>query len=1096
MAALRLHQNSQPIDQPSNRQNIYLPPGSNANRSNSIRRSNSINSSTNRSNSLRTYSYHPKASYTPGQAGIPNARRYSSLTSSTSLGNFQQAQAVAASTLAQRPKRLSSINSQTSLPKQTLYEENSEEEGETVVTTQTTKVVDSQGRVTSVTTKTIKTLPDGSNIIETTTKNISRSNSRTNSLRANSLLASQRDPNYNLQKIDEDLQDFEYNYELDNQNHADHQYPAANRDHQLDPDLQHNADSLRLNTEQPNSPLRNESLRNNSLRASSINSGTKKLSDSPPKPLKSILKNTARPYFDETEERLTSNGVENNENVPETLPSDHGPSETPVDNHPYKSIGKPLSEPPKLKVPDVPRVQPTSQTIENRVHSPQKSLPHSPTLRQSPSMRQSLRTSPNTKQAPVFRSPNTHTSPPNSKSDMRSLTSPQGSIQFDERVETIPIYDSYSKPKEQDNHDLYSKAMEVAMEKVYGGPKLQNDAGSGSIPETEGIPESVIEKKNKQDKKLEIIGHSGINDNYKYENHHKDFAIHSLRDPENKTLKSVSRKDRAKEEKKQQKEYENQMKQEEKNRKLEMKRQAKEEARMKKEAEKEVKKSSPKRSFFGRRKKDNTDVSTLGSEVSNLSANSPSATANTVSPQQFESPANARDYAYNSPTRNNYSIPEDDVLHPVPEKTIPEQTIPEQTIPEQTIPEIVPEQRAIPEQAEPIPESLPQSKAEESIPLTTPQIEPTIQLEPTEPEPPVKVRGEPVFMEQEPPVEPEPVFEKKGLDEPEIVLERAEGLEDIPETSGIIAEPEDQVDTGVSKVPELEEVGTYSGIPIPILNEVTTDSEIHDDSALATEDEDYLQSPSSKRLEAEQYYEAKSGASETQAAFESPTKGDHDGTILQKSETSDSEQGTYQEPEVTEPVATEMETKEEPVTSEFQPNSNVLASDVSNKEIPERHYNLGDLIKMGKSNDTTEDSFVPPDAHYDSDSDVSSRFSSDLNAALRRITDDKGNQILDPSGEPANEEAIGNGILSNEPKTALDPPSSKSAPVTDSSDDRSPQPSRSTMATKEEFKPNTIGNFDDTIITNKTDKTKTKTKTKKPSKFKSKILKYFVNNYE
>lgn len=90
LAALRLHQNSQPLQQTS------------ANRSNSLRtnslsavnRANSLSnrSTSNRANSLRTYSYHPKGSYTPGQATIPNARRFSSLNSNTDLSNFQQQQ--------------------------------------------------------------------------------------------------------------------------------------------------------------------------------------------------------------------------------------------------------------------------------------------------------------------------------------------------------------------------------------------------------------------------------------------------------------------------------------------------------------------------------------------------------------------------------------------------------------------------------------------------------------------------------------------------------------------------------------------------------------------------------------------------------------------------------------------------------------------------------------------------------------------------------------------------------------------------------------------------------------------------------------------
>lgn len=85
-------------------------------------------------------------------------------------------------------------------------------EDDVISTTKTTKVVDSMGRTCSITTETIRTLPDGSNVVETTTKNLSRPTSRSNSFRNNSLTISHSNANYNLNKIDEDLQDFDYNY--------------------------------------------------------------------------------------------------------------------------------------------------------------------------------------------------------------------------------------------------------------------------------------------------------------------------------------------------------------------------------------------------------------------------------------------------------------------------------------------------------------------------------------------------------------------------------------------------------------------------------------------------------------------------------------------------------------------------------------------------------------------------------------------------------------------------------------------------------------------------------------------------------------------
>ncbi|KAM9890712.1 hypothetical protein OXX69_012500, partial [Metschnikowia pulcherrima] len=68
-------------------------------------------------------------------------------------------------------------------------------------------------------------MPDGSNVIETKTTNISRSNSRANS-RTNSLqggASSVHHNAYNLNKIEEDLSDFDYTY-LD---HVPKARPAA-----------------------------------------------------------------------------------------------------------------------------------------------------------------------------------------------------------------------------------------------------------------------------------------------------------------------------------------------------------------------------------------------------------------------------------------------------------------------------------------------------------------------------------------------------------------------------------------------------------------------------------------------------------------------------------------------------------------------------------------------------------------------------------------------------------------------------------------------------------------------------------------------------
>lgn len=183
----------------------------------------------NRTNSLRTYSYHPGASYVAGQPlqkstpAPPSPRviprRYNSLTNAT--------------------KRLNSLSSQNSnLRRHSIDELGPEligEDEEVTITTQTTEVVDALGRTQSITTRTIKQLPDGSNIIETTTKSVSRGGSRTSSLRADSLMGGRQNANTNLTIIDEDLQDFDYNYQLDNPKLAAAVPLVLNHNHQEPP---------------------------------------------------------------------------------------------------------------------------------------------------------------------------------------------------------------------------------------------------------------------------------------------------------------------------------------------------------------------------------------------------------------------------------------------------------------------------------------------------------------------------------------------------------------------------------------------------------------------------------------------------------------------------------------------------------------------------------------------------------------------------------------------------------------------------------------------------------------------------------------------
>ena len=570
MAALRIHQ--QQPQQPQSPQQAQ-------------QKRNPTTSNIKRSNSLQTYTYHPKGSYIPGQATInnPNAPRHSSLTSRNSY---------------QAPKRLNSLNSQNSnrrtyVPQYTETEELEEEE--TIITTKTTKVVDSLGRTQSITTKTIKTLPDGSNIIETTTKNISRSNSRTNSLtsgRASSMV-SNGNANINLTRIEEDLQDFDYNYELDNEHVHD---------------LNHH--KLKLNVHEDGnatgSPLKE--LRGLKPAVDRVNSITSlehynpiSTDSSPQKPLRSILKNTQRPKFedDEAAEQDSSDKLQ----------------------HPYKNLSSKLDKPPSIKPPTIPlNDSASSHTVKNSLKN---------------------------QVVPNFASPKIiHHDDVSSNFSGAS----QNSIKFDERVETFPIYShgrissslrqaptplpkvvAMKDPKT--DPDFYAAAMKAAYKKVYGDAIPEQESSpvqayspvqasspvqayspvQASPKQTDTfIPPSVedpklptyedltglVEHKVKREKNSEQP--QGIEADFRYENHHKDFVKHSLRD---QIPKSSSRKDRSKQESKAIKEAEKNLIKEAK---LEEKR-AHEEEKKAQAAErisrKEDKKASRKMfGFFGKRR--------------------------------------------------------------------------------------------------------------------------------------------------------------------------------------------------------------------------------------------------------------------------------------------------------------------------------------------------------------------------------------------------------------------------------------------------------------------------------------------------------------
>ncbi|ODV82103.1 uncharacterized protein CANTADRAFT_19688 [Suhomyces tanzawaensis NRRL Y-17324] len=500
------------------------------------RRANSL-SSANRSNSLRSYTYHPKGSYTPGSAQVPTA------------------------SVSSRSNSLVARSTFTPVPEDDHYDEVEE-----VVTTKTTKIVDSQGRTQSIKTTTIRTMPDGSNVIETTTKNISRSNSRANSLnssnlRAGSLLSA--DNPINLTKIDEDLHDFDYNYEMDSQMRP----------------------QVKLNISKNNESAVSE---NAAILA-------EQTTESPTvKPLRSILKNNQHTAFEASEDSQFTEAGESPKKTSEA--------------HPYKAIHTEALQGPKFKVPASPPFNPKS-----------------PTKRHSPN-----------------------------REDI--LSSASSSIKFDERVETIPVYNTSKsnglgkafnprkelpkkeppKNKTTTDADFYAAAMKAAYKKVYGQDQPQTQASPSSLP-GRNVPESPTSPENQtsptqfqppasarsgnrtfslssnissimenrkvktkpsKSKALEEVG--GVNSDFHYGAHHKDFVKHSLRES---IPKSSTRKERSKDEKRLLKEAQAEKDLAEK--------QAKKEAKLQQKLAKKEKKKAPENKtflgLFGKRKSSISD---------------------------------------------------------------------------------------------------------------------------------------------------------------------------------------------------------------------------------------------------------------------------------------------------------------------------------------------------------------------------------------------------------------------------------------------------------------------------------------------------------
>lgn len=1020
MAALRLHQNSTP-----QQTKPPQPP--------KIGRTNSLNQ---RANSLKTYTYHPKGSYTPGQATIPNSRRFSSL-NSNSNNHLQDIQ----NNYLRPPKKItnrhSSLNSNNSRNSNIYHDEqpHDEEDGETIITTQTTKVVDSQGRVQSITTKTIKTLPDGSNIIETTTKNISRSNSlrnnslRTNSFRNNSMTSSPQD--YNLHKIDEDLQDFEYNYELDNElplNHPD--LLELNRENvNLSVDTNNSNPSSNV-TPQLHSPLNSPKISTTNFQSSPKLNSSPQLTTSPKlnaspqlnatsqlngvqtspagkkdKPLKSILK-SPKP-------------VEAGDDI--DIDSIHSSP-----NHPYKTIGNPLSDPPKFKVPQMPK----------------------------------------------------KTSPVREKDITSNASATSGSsIKFNDNVETIPIYE-YEKPKVS-NQELYDKAMKVAMEKVYGSKKDEPLAPS---PEIKSVPQKIVDKKDKQDKKLQVLGHSGINDNYIYENHHKDFKIHSMRD--DKDSKAPSRKERAKLEKKQRKDYEKQMKEDEKRRKEEEKR---------KLSESKSKKKSPIRGLFSRKKKDDEATSINHSFSDGVLDGSP------------------RGYVNNNANANDNIIDDFNdkaaTLEESPKTLATEEVLYEKVDPlAEAVEDVALVAATAVTTSQPLQQETVTNKRYSEVPsMPTPQIK----QEQTFDSPQAFIRPRPLprgDLESLPSPNLSDKFETPDQS-PRVMKDvsvarkssaefKQPGILTSQTSKSNISKPEvSPIIIGNGKFDSIE--AKDKEIPRPLLNDISTDGETDLD-----EYEDVLGSPGS-------------GSGSRRVSRNNSVKSP-------KEVVEEDSHLPLEQPIVEESNGDDVDGDDDTILNKDDKNIHTFANFNNDMVGTKEPQTLSDLIKLGRMEDT-DDSFQPPNA-YDSDSDASSKFSADLSAAIRRISDypnEDGQLEVDDDNESEihrneNREAFvidepltltdknvkiyepinqDNGL---EASSAFASPTEEnftkkndSAPLTESSDDRSPQPSRSTLATNDKGLNNEIpGVVVDKhgVFTNKPRKAK--------KSFGKKILKLFVNSYD
>lgn len=502
-----------------------------------VNRSNSL-SNYGRSNSMRTYSYTPSASY---QAGPPKP---------TGRSNSMQSHGMHSGLT--RP------------PRPQLYQGNegiqeTEDLLDTesvVITTKTTKVLDSMGRTKSITTETIRTMPDGSNIIETKTTNISRPTLRSNSLRNNSL--SVGGAGYNLDKIDEDLQDFDYTY-LD----LGHVPPRLN--------------------EVPLSP-RHQTY---------IQEQRHALSQAGHVPPLSQAQSLAR--------NLTPTVLSPANQLPQANPTQLPTSHLNAQLHPNQ-----LSPTQDHLSPDRLASLTSTQSARRLKSILKNSAGHG-------------FSNPEDEDKGNMQSPNRLGPAISLSRDApSSMASGGASIKFRETVETISypaeshnlaaILREESLKKEEElkkNVDLYSQAMKVAMEKVYGPADKADLQTPPDSPATEPRKElgSLVEKKLKNDHKRERVESAGVSKNYIYENHHRNFAVRSMRD--SSADPHSTRKERAKEEKRV-------MKEEEKRNTEILKNAEKERKKEEKLQKKREKKSF---SLFGRKKRRDSIDTPSGVEI-------------------------------------------------------------------------------------------------------------------------------------------------------------------------------------------------------------------------------------------------------------------------------------------------------------------------------------------------------------------------------------------------------------------------------------------------------------------------------------------------